>query len=247
MLDGNARNNLKKLFESCQPPSPRPEKQRRGQNDHAREISSFRDASLAGESAVSMGGDIVSSTLATDPIPPGGHARNGGDASTLATDPIPPGGHARNGGDTITSGEDATVGALLVEDATAGGDITVPGEDSRLRPLRKLNEDDVALPSEIAEFFKKWKADPSAFVRGDCFHIPSSPIEHYDYARRAQTSLASNKILWRFVTTTYYDIISVRSQSNRYSITKEVVAFVVAVICQSSSYERETVEKHVID
>lgn len=76
---------------------------------------------------------------------------------------------------------------------------------------------------------------------------PLSPIEHYDYARRVQTSLASNKILWRFVTTTYYDILSVRSQSERYSITKEMVTFVVAVVCESSSYKREAVEKDVIN
>ena len=135
----------------------------------------------------------------------------------------------------------------MVEDATAGGDATSSGEDSRLRPLWELKEEDVALPSEIAGSFEKWRADPSAFLRGDCFQIPSSPREHYDYARRAQTSLASDTILWRFVTTTYYDIISARSQSERYTITKEVVAFVVAVICESSSYERETVEKDVIN
>lgn len=49
------------------------------------------------------------------------------------------------------------------------------------------------------------------------------------------------------MTTTYYDIISVRSQSERYSITKEMVAFVVAVVCESSSYKRKAVEKDVIN
>ena len=66
-------------------------------------------------------------------------------------------------------------------------------------------------------------------------------MEHYNYARRAQTSLASNKILWRFVTT------SVRSQLERYIMIKEAVAFVIAVICTSSSYKRETVEEDVIN
>lgn len=175
---------------------------------------------------MSTGDDIVSSALATDPAPTGGDATKGGDATS--------------------SGEDAIAGALSVEDATAGGDAASSDKDSRLRPLWELEEKDVALPSAIAESFEKWKADPTAFVCGDCSHLPSSPTEHYNYARRAQTSLTSSKILWRFVTTTYYDIISVRSQSERYTITKEVVAFVVAVICESSTYERETVEKNVI-
>ncbi len=228
MLDEDARNNLKKLFKSCQPPSSRPNKQRKGQNGHASETSSSQGAAPAEKSPVSTSDDIVSSGLATNPIPPGGDATKGGDATS--------------------SGEDATAeGALSVEDATAGGDAASSGEDSRLRPLWNLKEEDVALPSEIAGSLEKWKADPSAFLRGDCSQIPSSPIEHYDYARRAQISLASNKILWRFVTTTYYDIISMRSQSERYAITKEMVAFVVAVICESSSYERETVEKDVIN
>ena len=216
MLKEDARNNLEKLSKSCQPPSSRPRKRRKGQNCQASESSSSQDAAPVEESAVSTGDDIVLSTLATDPVPLGGHA--------------------------ITAG-----GALLVEDATAGGNAASSGEDSRLRPLWNLKEDDVALPSEIAKSFEKWKADPSAFVRRDCSHIPSSPVEHYDYARRSQTSLTSSKILWRFVTTIYYDIVSMRSQSDRYTITKEVVAFVVAVICKSSSYKRETVEEDVIN
>lgn len=178
------------------------------------------------------GDDIVSSALATDPIPPRGHAAKGGEATSS--------------GDYVTAG-----GPVLVEDAIAVSDAASSDEDSRLRPLWKLKENDVALPSEIVEPFERWKADPFAFVRGDCSHIPSSPVEHYDYARHAQTSLTSNKILWRFVTTIYYDIVSVWSQSERYAITKEVVAFVVAfvvaVICESSSYKRGTVEEDVIN
>ena len=228
MLDEDARNNLKKLSQSCQPLSSRPKKQRKGQKYQASESSSSQDAAPAEESAVSTGDEIVSSALATDRVPLGGDATKGGDTTPS--------------GEYVIPG-----GALLVEDATAGEDAASSGEDSRLRPLWELKEDDVALPPEIAESFEKWKADPSAFICGDCSHIPSSPKEHYDYARRAQISLTSNKILWRFVTTTYYDIISLRSQSERYTITNEVVAFVVAVICKSSSYKRETVEEDIIN
>ena len=146
----------------------------------------------------------------------------------------------------MTLGRNATVDrVLLINNFTAGGDAASSSEDPKLRPLWDLQAEDVALPPEIAGSFEKWKADPSTFLRGNRSQVPSSPREHYDYTRCAQAALASNKILWRFVTTTYYDIISARSRSERYTITKEAVAFVVAVICESSS-ERETVEQNVI-
>lgn len=69
-----------------------------------------------------------------------------------------------------------------MEEATTGGDAAPSDQDSRLRPLWALKEEDVALPLEIAGSFEKWKADPSAFLLGDCSQIPSSPREHYDYA-----------------------------------------------------------------
>ena len=61
-----------------------------------------------------------------------------------------------------------------------------------------------------------------------------------------RTSTVSNKILWRFITTAYYDVISALSQSDRYSITKEAVEFVVAVICESPLYDQEAVERDII-
>ena len=139
------------------------------------------------------------------------------------------------------TGRDA---ASLIEDATAGDATSL---DSRLRPLWELQEEDIILPSEIAESFEKWKADPSTFFHGGSSRIPSSPKEHYEYTRRACASLTSNKILWRFVTTTYFDVISSRSQSERYAITKEAVSYVVAVICESSTYEHNIVERDVIN
>lgn len=119
-------------------------------------------------------------------------------------------------------------------------------EDHRIRPLWEIKEEEVALPLEITELFERWKADPSAFLRSDSSQVPTSLTEHYDYALSVRISTISNKILWRFITTAYYDVISALSQSDRYSITKEAVAFVVAVICESPSYDREAVEKDII-
>lgn len=120
------------------------------------------------------------------------------------------------------------------------------GEDHRIRPLWEIKEEEVALPSEIAEPFERWKVDPAAFLLSDSSQVPSSLKEHYDYALSVRTSTVSNKILWRFVTTAYYDVISALSQSDRYPITKEAAAFVVAVICDSLSYDREAVERDII-
>jgi hypothetical protein len=119
-------------------------------------------------------------------------------------------------------------------------------EDHRTRRLWEIKEEEVALPSNIAEPFERWKADPSAFLRSDSSQVPLSLKKHYDYALSVRTSTISNKILWRFITTAYYNVISERSQSDRYSITKEAVAFAVAVICKSPSYDREAVEENII-
>lgn len=122
----------------------------------------------------------------------------------------------------------------------------VSGEDHRLRPLWEIKEEEVALPLEIAELFKRWKADPLSFLRSDSSRVPSSLKEHYDYTLSARTSTISTKILWRFITTAYYDIISALSQSDRYSITKDAVAFVVAAICRFNLYDRGAVESNII-
>jgi hypothetical protein len=136
------------------------------------------------------------------------------------------------------------VSALLGERASS---IATLGENSRTQPLWEVKDEEVALPSEIADSFERWKADPSIFLRGDSSQAPRSLTEHYSYALSVRTSAVSNKILWRFITTAYYDVISARSQSDRYSITKEAVAFAVAVIYKSSSYEREVVEANLIN
>lgn len=102
------------------------------------------------------------------------------------------------------------------------------------------------MPREIAEHFELWKADPSAFLRSDSSQVPSSLQAHYNYTLSLGTSIASHRILWRFVTTTYFDILSALSPSDRYSVSKEGIAFVVAVICTSDLHNREVVEENII-
>ncbi len=119
-------------------------------------------------------------------------------------------------------------------------------EDHRNRSLWEIKEEKIVLSSKITELFERWKADSSVFLRSDSSQVSTSLTKHYDYALSVRTSIIFNKILWRFITTAYYDVISALSQSDRYFISKETIAFVIAVICESFSYDREAVEKNII-
>jgi hypothetical protein len=156
---------------------------------------------------------------------------------------------AATGGPITTSGA-----ATALSTASASGVVSLDEgaslsaallEEPRTRPLWEVQEVEVAIPAEIAEPFDRWRADPSDFLRSDSVHIPSSLKEHYYYALSVRNSAVSNKILWRFISTAYYDVISGHSFSDRYSITRDAVAFAVTVICESL-HGREAVERNVI-
>lgn len=100
---------------------------------------------------------------------------------------------------------------------------------------------------EIKDAFEKWKLDHLVFLHRESSSLgaSSSPSEHYDYTRNVQASIASDRILRRFLTTVYYDIVSKHSQSDRTSITKDGVEFVAAVICNTGSYDVKTVQEDV--
>lgn len=143
----------------------------------------------------------------------------------------------------------ATSNKVLPTTSTSSGECVLPSaasvKDFRTRPLWEITEEDVALPSEVVDSFETWKVDPSAFLRSGSSQVPTSLTEHYDFALFVRSAAVSNKILWRFITTAYYDIISERSPSDRY-FTKKAVAFVVDVICKSPLYDRKAVEDEII-
>lgn len=187
--------------------------------------------STAEESSSSQ--DAVVRTLAQDNDSQGAAAACTNDAASGADTAL----------STTSDVASPTVSAILGERASP---VATSSENDRTQHLWEVKEHDVALPSEIADSFERWKANPSAFLRSDSSEAPSSLTEHYNYALSVRTSAVCNRILWRFITTAYYDVISARSHSDRYPITKEAVAFAVAVICTSSSYEREVVEANLI-
>jgi hypothetical protein len=167
---------------------------------------------------------------------------------------------AAAGTNNATSGVTTALSTTLSDTATAlstASEVASPtesallgeralSENDRTQPLWAVKEDEVAIPAEIADSFERWKADPSVFLRSDIYQAPTSVTEYYDYALSVRTSTATNKILWRFITTVFYDIISARSRSDVRSITKEGVEFAVAAICESGLYKREVVEADLI-
>jgi hypothetical protein len=63
-----------------------------------------------------------------------------------------------------------------------------------------------------------------------------------------ETGRTLSKILWRFLTTFYYDLISeLDATKQRLSTTKNSgVAFVVAVVCRSGKHDPDTVREKVM-
>jgi hypothetical protein len=126
---------------------------------------------------------------------------------------------------------------------SVSNEVTSSNSD-RLQSLWALRKEDITLPLEIEELFAVWKSTPSAFLRGNEVQPPTSPNDHYRYARLVQSALAYNRILWRFVAITYFDIV--HSTSDRYDITKDAIAYVVNIICGSSRHDREEVETDIV-
>jgi hypothetical protein len=139
-------------------------------------------------------------------------------------------------GTSITGSSATTALSMMPSTApeTAKSDAT-PGEDNQIGRVWRITKEEVSLSPEIAESFGMWKANPSTFLRKESLQTPSTAQEYYDYTLSLGDSIAADKIRWRFMATTYYDVISKRSLSSSNAITKEAVAFVVAVVCPSSS------------
>ena len=222
-LDDNVREDLRKLL--THRATKRRFKRKKRPGSESQEDSSFQDATI---------GASAHENVLQEAAAAGTNPNASGAAIALSTTVLPTTSDIALPTNSASSDERALSSAASTDDI-------------RIRPLWEIKKEDVALPSEIVDLFETWKADPTVFLRSASSPVPSSLAEHYQYALSVRASVAVNKILWRFITTIYYDIISERSLSERYSITKEAVAFVVAVICDSSPpHNREAVEKNII-
>lgn len=73
--------------------------------------------------------------------------------------------------------------------------------------------------------------------------IPLTPGQHYSYTREVRSSIASNRILWRFLTTDYHNLVSELSTSSR--ATRDPNSFLTTVICEECSDGGEIVKRNV--
>jgi hypothetical protein len=75
-----------------------------------------------------------------------------------------------------------------------------------------------------------------------------SPADHYEYMCTVETGRTLDRILWRFLTTSYYDFISELDATRRRFSTVDNggLDFVVAVICQSGKHSSEAVREKVV-
>jgi hypothetical protein len=75
-----------------------------------------------------------------------------------------------------------------------------------------------------------------------------TPADHYEYTCSIESHRKFNRVLWRFLTTLYYDLISELDATKQRCSTTENggIAIVVAVICESGTHDPDIVRKKVM-
>lgn len=119
-------------------------------------------------------------------------------------------------------------------------------QSDRCRTLWEITWNDVDLHPDIVDDFETWKEDPTIFLCSDRLKFPSTYQLYYDYTLSVCSAVVSNKILWRFLATTYYDAISAHHQAKKCSTSMPGVQFVVDVVCHSSSHDRGKVQENIL-
>lgn len=110
---------------------------------------------------------------------------------------------------------------------------------SKLGSLWLIESKDIGIPESIAEALKQ---NYYSLLR------IQSPVDHYEYTCSVETCRKLNRALWRFLVTLYYDLISELDDTKQRCSRAESsgVAIVVAVICESGTYDPDTVRKKVM-
>lgn len=117
-----------------------------------------------------------------------------------------------------------------------------------LGSLWSIKAEDISIPSTVADALKQNHNNLLRQSSQDGVGL-QSPSDYYEYTCNVETSRTLNKILWRFLTTCYYDLISELDASKRRLSLSESggVAYVVAIICQSGKHDPNTVREKVVD
>ncbi|KAF5127188.1 hypothetical protein E5D57_008116 [Metarhizium anisopliae] len=117
----------------------------------------------------------------------------------------------------------------------------------KLGSLWSIQSQDINIPHNVAEVLKQNHRNLLRQSSKNCVDL-QSPSDYYEYTCNVETDRILGKILWRFLTTFYYDLISeLDAKKNLLSKTENGgVAFVVSVICQSEKHDRDVVREKVI-
>ncbi|KAH6699909.1 hypothetical protein BKA61DRAFT_621262 [Leptodontidium sp. MPI-SDFR-AT-0119] len=118
---------------------------------------------------------------------------------------------------------------------------------SRLSSLWLIQSKDISIPKSVAEALKQEHCNILRQSSKNAVDL-QSPVDHYEYTCAVETGRTLDRILWRFLTTFYYDLISEFDATKRQfsTIANGGVAFMVAVICQSGKHNPETVREKVV-
>jgi hypothetical protein len=117
---------------------------------------------------------------------------------------------------------------------------------SKLGSLWSIKSEDITIPKSIAETLKQNHCNLLRHWSKNGVDL-KSPADHYDYTCSVEARRTLDRILWRFLTTFYYDLISELDATKHRSSTTENggVAFAVTVICQSGKHNQDTVRDKV--
>lgn len=117
----------------------------------------------------------------------------------------------------------------------------------KLRSLWAIQNSDLKVSESVAEALKQ--------NRCGLWHRPAaygldfqSPMEYYEYTCNVETRRVLDRILWRFLVTSYFDIISeLDSTKQRLSTTEHGgLALAVSVICQSGKHDPAVVRRKLM-
>ncbi|KAF8862764.1 hypothetical protein BDZ45DRAFT_182906 [Acephala macrosclerotiorum] len=131
-----------------------------------------------------------------------------------------------------------------------GGNSSPKDRNSRtckLGSLWSIQPKDISIPQSVAEVLKQNHCNLLRQSSKNGVDL-QSPADYYEYTCNVETGRTLDKILWRFLTTFYYDLISeLDATKQRLSTTENGgVAFVVAVVCRSGKHDPDTVREKVI-
>lgn len=131
------------------------------------------------------------------------------------------------------------------------GQINLPANNTnssayRLRPLFALRSTDINLPDEVVTALKQSQCN-LVQRSSNKDSVPRCAADYYEFTCLVETRRKVDRILWRFLTAFYYDLVSELDTTRHLPSRDEEggIAFVVAVICQPGKINPISVREKV--